>query len=125
MNAELTKELLSRLDALAAKLGIAADQLWAILVRQAHIEANIDFGLGLVTFVIFLAAVVVFVYGVKRGTKMNREQWDCASSVCTVLGGGIIPFAFGIAVAFWLDAYRIAMNPEYWAFKELAKLLGR
>ena len=122
MNTELTKELLSRLDALAAKLGIAADQLWAILVRQAHVEMNVQFAVGLLAFLVLLAAAGLFVYGARRGWG---DCWDDEAVGSAFVGGLIAVLAFGIATFSWLDAYCIAMNPEYWAFKELVKLLGR
>ena len=34
----IDSEVLKRIDALAAKLGVAADHVWAVLVRQAQVE---------------------------------------------------------------------------------------
>ena len=39
MRMNLSPEVLAKLDALAQKLGVTAQYLWAILVRQARIEA--------------------------------------------------------------------------------------
>lgn len=34
----MTDEVLKRIDALAAKLGVTADHIWSVLMRQARIE---------------------------------------------------------------------------------------
>ena len=38
----MTEEILKRVDALAAKLGVAATQLWAVLVHQARVRLITD-----------------------------------------------------------------------------------
>lgn len=38
MSPELQKQIFERLDAMAAKLGVAAQYLWATLVRQSYVE---------------------------------------------------------------------------------------
>jgi len=124
MNTELTKELLSRLDALAAKLGVAADQLWAILVRQAQIEAIQD----LIVFAFWCALLVTWYLWLGRLTRLGGEK---EKEVCELEG---MAFAFasasGLAIGIyaWIRMLSIPtrlLNPEYWAFRELSRLLGR
>ena len=38
MQTDATQEILKRVDALSAKLGVAADQLWAICMQQVKVE---------------------------------------------------------------------------------------
>lgn len=45
MDKQLTDELLSRLDTLASKLGVAVEHLWSVLVRQSVLEGWLGFGL--------------------------------------------------------------------------------
>lgn len=60
MESNLTQEIMIRIDALAAKLGVASEQLWAIFVQQAHIEGYLQLTASLVAFT---AATIYAVWG--------------------------------------------------------------
>ena len=51
MNPELLRELLERLDIIAAKLDIAAGAVWEILIRQVYIRGIINALWGIVIWI--------------------------------------------------------------------------
>jgi len=48
MNDQTVQDLMAKLDVFSAKVGVAADQLWAVMVKQAYLSAITDLVTGIV-----------------------------------------------------------------------------
>jgi hypothetical protein len=128
MTPELQKELLSRLDALAAKLGTTSDHLWAILIRQAKIVA-IEDALWILMAIAFSVLLGKAALWVTRTEKANEKQeWNQRSPIAWDYGPVI--FFSGIAgvaclildvLAFvsLFELPTLLLNPEYWALTQI------
>ena len=107
------------IDAVAQKLGVAAEHVYGLLVRQQITSGVIDILTGLaVLFVIF--AVVKYVL-----KRIDLEEYDLDEIVLL----GFIPVAiilgFGIfGFSFFTDGLKHVINPEYYAIKEIIKAVG-
>ena len=121
MNEGLTKEVLARLDALAAKLGTTADQLWTILVKQAGVELVIC-GLGAAISGTFF---VLGTLSIRRGVKMPEGRDGLSDGALAYVVIGSISTIVGLfALLIALSAIpTLAMNPEYWALQQILKVL--
>lgn len=111
----MSDEILKRIDALAAKLGIAASHLWSVYVKQARIEAIECIGWGVMWLLISLAAC----FGARWLFKSDDEH-EVGPFVLAIL---IAVAAFLIACAQFASTPGMLINPEFWAFKELTKQL--
>jgi hypothetical protein len=114
----MTEELLARLDALAAKLGVAAGQLWEIMVRQVYVEVVRN------GFLVVLS-VGVFVWTIYFFTAFRKKLYGDALEVSTSL---TVIFAVLAVVVFSMSAYGIAgrlINPEFYALDTLMKSLPK
>ena len=110
---------LQALTALANKLGITAEYLWGVLVRQAPITGTIS----LVVMSGWVAGCVLLVRFVQRTTGGDRTEcagdtgrawaWVGAIGVCAVVVL-IVGFEFSPAVS-------AIVNPEYWALRQILK----
>jgi len=116
MNEEMFKEAMERVDTLAAKMGVAATELWEILVRQQYIEA-----IEIIMSCLFMVGVSVF--GCK--VLMNKKwlNWDYMEDhnlepLCiiayTVVCIWVILTIISICCLF--DVPGNLLNPEYGAY---------
>ena len=110
--------VLSRVDALAGKLGIAANQLWSIYVGQARVEAVRDFAfvaLGILAVVLGSFGFKVSWFRAKKSNTDTEEFWGflCFAAAAVVIGGVFL------VLSFFYDAVGEWLNPQYWAFKHL------
>ena len=103
----------SRLDALATKLGVAAGQLFEVVVRQAGVEAWSRVGIILLALLFWIPAALL----IKKGVEDNDFE-----GVSVVVGLGTVIFTIVAAIrAFQIPT--LFLNPQYWAIKEIGKLL--
>ncbi len=108
-------EILKRLDALAAKLGVTADHLWGVLIRQARIEAYEWIAWG----ALWLALSCLTWYLTIKLYKDDDKDGELlitmgiASLTTTVVGLICMSGTPGLL-----------LNPEYWALKQVAAMLG-
>lgn len=126
----MTEELLKRLDVLAAKLGVTAQYLWSVLVKQAHIEATACFvyaALWLLVTITFISFGCYFRRVANKGRDRDGERyrhydsegWEVASVFAFVLS--FLPIW---GVIYWLtDGILYRMNPEFYALKYLLEAL--
>lgn len=109
-------EILQRLDALAAKLGVAGEGLWEILVLQAKISGIVD--------LIWVPILALLAFGAIRLMKWAEDQasdWDGVMVLsCVVI------FASTIALPFLFTAgIKELLNPEYYALNKILTILGK
>ncbi len=108
---EMQQEILQRLDAVALKMGVAAEHLWEVLVRQAYLQW-IPVGLLLVFLLPITTFLIVF-----------REEFDDDASIGPMIFLTIIAVALSIALLLMAStAISATLNPEYWALNKLLSL---
>jgi pantothenate kinase len=117
MNPDLQKELFARLDVLASKLGVAANQLWDILLLQAKVEAIQSIFLG----VVFLSASLIFL---KIGFHYKKIWTECDhesdGEIAGTIGGFVLSgFSFLVFLSNVHDLPTLLFNPGYYALTHL------
>jgi H+/Cl- antiporter ClcA len=120
---ELQKEVFSRLDALADKLGVVSGHLWEVLVRQAYVEA-------ISSCVFFVLAVIaifgIYRYGVLTFAKIKSNEWDDFAIVPFTVIGVLVGLFSGIAIVTCVGTIITGFaNPEYAALNSVLKALGK
>jgi len=116
---ELTNQIMQRIDALAAKLGVTAQYIFSVYVAQAKVEAIRDAA----TSFGCLLGIVAMVFAWKRLLKIEDLDVEIMSGagVSTAIAGALcaVFFCIGLysAIGEWL-------NPQYWALDALFHALG-
>lgn len=115
----MNEEILSRLDVIASKLGVAAEHLWGILTKQALVAGSYA------AILLCLGGVLLYL-----GSKVKVEKYwikdDYWTSHPTVEG---IKKVLLILIGAWITAYNLYqalvcfINPEYYAYVKLVNLL--
>lgn len=99
--------ILSRIDALAAKLGTTAANVWNIYIAQAKVEAVRDSVIG---GILVLLSLLLF------GTSFSVEDDDIKAGAFLV---GLV--VLGFSLMWWYSAIGEWINPSYWAFQHLTQ----
>jgi hypothetical protein len=113
----MSEQLLQRLDALAVKLGVTAQYLWGVLVKQARVEMWQD--IGLASFFV-LAAIGSSTLGVFL-VKDDDPDADGVGLFCLLISLVIL----GVAVGYGRAALTEGLNPEYWALQQVLQTLSK
>ncbi|MEK4267913.1 hypothetical protein [Bacillus sp. FSL W8-0940] len=111
------------IDKLAAKLGVAAEHVYGVLVKQAFANGvtNVIFGA-----LVILATIILSIYTAKFVKKHHRNHGMdgvdlliliafCLTFIVLPTFGGITSVANGIMAL---------INPEYYAIKEILDTIG-
>jgi hypothetical protein len=114
------QELFKRLDVLAEKLGVTAQYLWMILVKQGRVEAYTD---------LLWAALWAFAF-VVLGFLLLRYEIPLAKkddgNAPLVLFGGVATLGCAVAsITMVAESITGLVNPEYFAFHKLMELIGK
>jgi|SRR5579885_465398 len=113
---EVTSELFKRLDAIGAKLGVPADQVWGTLIKQAAIEGRIDTVIAVVAGVIALASIFTIVAVLL--SKKRAENGEFA-----FLGFFVGLISVFIFFSYLTDAMTEIYNPQYFALHRITAML--
>lgn len=113
----MNEKILEALQTLAAKLGVTAEHLWGVLLKQAPIDGTVDFVMcaALVWLNLKLVRLVI------KKTSGKDPEWEDESLV----GAAWVCLAFLVLFSTLAVWFNIAMiiaaffNPEYWALKQL------
>lgn len=113
----MTPELEKTLNELAGKFGVAADQLWDCLLKQAPISSAVE----LVLLVLGLAITVYCLARLYRRVR-KLEKYDdwTGEMICLAITGALFGFISFLAIT--VDGSTIIagfLNPQYWALHQL------
>ena len=111
---EAIEQVMTRIDALAVKLGVTAEYLFGVYVRQAYVEV-----MQFVTF--FSVWFIVFVLTMLAFRKSMQVSWDNPTfwNISVVIGG-FASFVLGMIVLIESKGvFACYFNPEYFAFSKL------
>jgi len=130
MDKTLLSEVTTRLDALAAKLGVASGQMWEILVTQARLEAlenGFFAALGLIMMLSFWR-LWKYTWTPVEGFKNRWGLWahNCNNDAA-LFGSGISLSLLGLTgpilfLANTTSTLKYLLNPEYYALKEILSI---
>ena len=110
----MNEESIKLIESLAAKLGITTQLLWETTVRQAHVSAMNSIAVFLV-FLFFIIASFVYL------RRVNNKDLRHAMTFFWF----IFSFFFFIVAATSAEETAAAFfNPEFWAIKKIASLVG-
>jgi hypothetical protein len=112
MNDTLTKELLGRLDVVAAKIGVGAERLWGFLLKDAFVS-------GVQAYVIGAVLLVIGLLALKAGRSADADNRE-DDGICFYMLGVVLMFLSVVMFVVWVGNF---LNPEYVAFKTLMGLL--
>jgi len=112
------------IDKLAAKLGVAAEHVYGVLVKQAVVS-------GVLSTLMMIAAIIVAVFLTKSLAKKSREYQKHVGEYslnpyqvihwCMVFALTVLSIA---ALTNGSDMVGKIINPEYYAIKEILDTIG-
>ena len=117
----MTKEALqlvtSGLDAIAAKLGVAAHHLWPVFIRQQMVW-------GIAYLIMSVAVCLLFLASLRRLPKSEEElNANPTEKTLAIIGAVVFGCALIIVFAEFADILGRLINPQYYAFRDLVKIL--
>lgn len=114
MNPDLQKELLSRLDALAQKLGVGSQYLWTLYQRQVKVEIIQDVMILAATILISCVLARVAVWHLKS------DDYDLIWPIPVYIVGGIGELVLVLGSVFAIsELLQLIFNPNLWVFSQI------
>lgn len=117
---ETVNQVMQRLDALAAKLGVTAQYIYGVYVQQAHVEAIRD----VLIASLFLPGGVGLVYLAYRLFKWGaaQQKYDVDWPFAVGFFAGLLGVFLGaLSCCFGYSALGAWLNPQFWALDALFK----
>jgi small-conductance mechanosensitive channel len=106
------------IDALAAKLGVAAEHVYGVLVRQQVAEGIVDIVVGTLVLAVLIFALMVLIKKVELPRIVDEfdllEYVFVAAILLLIIG---LPGSY--AVSEISDGIKHVINPEYYAIREI------
>lgn len=118
---ETANGILQRIDALAAKLGTTAAQLWQVYLAQATVEALRDAALAVlllsISTILGFKIIPFFWNKLSAAEKLRHDGdgWGAAAIITAIVCIGLTT----AAVCFLYASVGEFANPAYWAFQHL------
>jgi hypothetical protein len=116
MNDEMQKQILARIDLLAQKLGLAANQIWEMFLRQSYINGIENAVLATILFVI---AIFLGMFGVKL--YKNADTDGEIAGACAIFF--IVMIVCCVAINCTVDSIDYLVNPQLKAFEAIYNCL--
>ena len=126
---QMQDEILTRLDAFAAKLGVAADQLWEVMVSRAYLEV-LD-PIVMVCIICLLLVLRKMIHGAlvpvcpTREERKSHYEWskgECSGTIWAIT----LVFCSVLCIVTFIEtaeAVKAWILPEFWALEHLRELL--
>jgi len=115
---KMTQEIMSRLDAIAAKFGETANYFWPKMVENQIIEGWFKI-LGPCILMLIAFAILFIGYNLQ---KANKYETDDSGISITIIGTIIGIIAFILVVGFIPEGILVLNNPEVYALQELLEM---
>ncbi len=118
----LTNGLLTRLDALTAKMGVAATEIWNIWLATSWRPA-LNYGIALVIGLVALGVGLKLVNSaIEKEKNLDDGAWPGVPGVLLTFMGVIFTAA---ALCNAADAIAYVIEPRLYAFDQLRRLIGK
>lgn len=122
MDPSIKEELFSRIDVLAKKLGVGAEHLWAVLIKQSIISGWSDFILQGVLLILLLIGLNL-ILRVKGSLYDTYNNGFTTKGMTFMLYLSILGFILTITILDFKNNLIQILNPEYYAWKEIQSIL--
>lgn len=108
------------IDKLAAKLGVAAEHVYGVLVKQAVVSGSVSIGASLV---LLLIAIVIPILCMREA---KRRKGIISDGLAIAFGWGVFAAVFMLIISLVTGVIGIkaVLNPEYYAIKEILDTIG-
>jgi small-conductance mechanosensitive channel len=118
MNEKVFEKVTQYIDALAAKLGVAAEHVYGVLVRQQVAEGIVNIIVGTLVLAVLIFALMVLIKKVELPRIV--DEFDLLGYVFVA---AILLLIIGLpgsyAVSEISDGIKHVINPEYYAIREI------
>lgn len=118
----ITEQIMATIDAIAERLGVAAEAVYPMLVKQAGVFAatyHVTLWILGVSAVLLIAGFVLTYIGCMNGWA-SVPMWVGVATV-----GGLALVAAGMVALVDLNQYLTSVhNPDMWVVEYVANLLG-
>lgn len=118
-------EVFQRIDALGEKLGVAAEQLWEVLVTQHTVVNGLFFSAVGVTFlVVGLAAASRIPGSIQEGDKNANEKGDWTGADAVKMVALVLLTVIGVVAGVITTLVNVPhlINPEYYALQDILRI---
>jgi len=108
------EQVITRIDVLAEKLGVAAEQIWSAYLLEAKLIC-LDF---VIMLVLTIPITLLAAWCIKKYSDCEYKKEDMWMGCCIATGGtALIGIIISVVLAFM--ALHAWVNPEYWAFSHI------
>ena len=120
----MNKELSELLNKLADKLGVASYELWAILLKQAQIDALMSLG-----YIISVAIMGIFLLKLHKHLSKeiggNYSHYDSNDGIAIVMVVAFIVWMILFISTFFSfsNMFNGFFNPRYWALNKILETI--
>lgn len=122
MSNSVAKQVGEVIDELAKRLQVPAENLWTVMVRQAHITGITDMLVGLVSLLAIFLFCIWF-YCCWKNKKFKNESMEMNGYEIIATGGFIISFfLLFIGSCFVFEGIKEIYNPEYYAIELIGNM---
>ncbi|MGF9741930.1 hypothetical protein ABEX06_00375 [Bacillus safensis] len=120
------------IDKLAAKLGVAAEHVYGVLVKQMYVIGIVNVAIGVASLAIFAALFrLTYLIIAKGGRRSWEEDITIFHKLRGVGGGGLFSAIIIVTIAALITGLVTLpigimrmVNPEYYAIKEILDTIG-
>ena len=118
----ITEQIMATINAIAERLGVAAEAVYPMLIKQAGVFAATYH----VTLWILGVSAVLLIAGFVLGNIGCKNGWDSVPLWCgVIIVSGLVMGLAGITALIDLNQYLTSVhNPDMWVVEYVAKLLG-
>ncbi len=117
MNEKIYNDVSSAIAVLSQKLGVAAEHVYGVLVRQQVAEGIFS----LVAIALCIIGIFIASKFAKYGLSIYEKHEDTAFLIVIIAGAGIIIMLS--ASIFNTSGVLKIVNPEYYAIQEITKMV--
>lgn len=112
MNEEIQAKAFELIEQLAAKLGVASEHMWEIILKQQDVWIGLHTMGAAIFGGLTLGAIILLIYGIKKDSELRAA-------------GGFFGVFFSLfTIANGIEAWLIKANPEFYALKELLEMVN-
>ncbi len=117
MNEKIYNDVSNAIAALSQKLGVAAEHVYGVLVKQQIVEGIFS----IVAIVLCIIGIFIASKAIRYGFSIYEKHEDTSFLIVTVASTGIAIML--MASAFNTSGVLKIVNPEYYAIQEITKMV--
>ena len=116
------EQLTPLLQKLAEQLGTTVEHLWKVLIQQTQVEISLCH--LWMNLWLWGGIILIVVFGLFLIYAIIEDEDSTGATCLFIIFATIIICAIGYYVNY-TDLLTLTKNPEYWALKEVLKVLGK